>query len=113
MPMVETKRRGHEYYLRPILDALEAAITPRQWDEQKSMLFENNLGQMESFTAMVSFEFILASLGMSANVTSDQDDLVSSPELRIYGLSKVCRHAEGLPHDARGTRGGCSGGGQI
>ena len=27
---------------------------------------------MESFTAMVSFEFVLASLGLSANVTSDR-----------------------------------------
>ena len=35
------------------------------------MLFENNLAQLESFTAMVSFEFVLASLGLSAKVTSD------------------------------------------
>ena len=70
-PMAETERKGHEYYLRLVLDTLEAAVTPLQWGEQMSMLFENNLAQLESSTAMASFELVLSSLGLSANVTAD------------------------------------------
>ena len=71
-PMAETEWRGREYYLCPILDALEAAVTPRQRGKQNSILFESNLAQLESFFAMVSFELVLTSLGLSANVMSDR-----------------------------------------
>ena len=53
-PMGETEKWGHEYYLLLVLDALEATITPSQWGKQKSMLFENNLAQLESLATMVS-----------------------------------------------------------
>ena len=53
--MVDTKRHGHEYYLRPALDALEATMTPYQWTEQRSVVFENSLAQLESLAATVGF----------------------------------------------------------
>ena len=70
--VVETQRRRREYYLRPVLDALEAAVTPCQWRKQKNQLFEINLAQLESFAAIVSFELVLSSLGLFANVVADQ-----------------------------------------
>ena len=53
--VVETERRGREYYLCPTLDALEATLTPRQWGEQRGALFENNLAQLESFVVTIGF----------------------------------------------------------
>ena len=54
-PAADTERHGHEYYLRPTLDVLEATMTSRQWIEQRSVVFKNSLAQLESLAAAVGF----------------------------------------------------------
>ena len=62
-PALEVERK--EYYLRPTLDALEDAIPPRQWGEQKGVPFEYHVAQLEPSTATVSLEVALFSYDLS------------------------------------------------
>ena len=59
--MTEVEKRGREYYLRPALDALEDAIPPRQWGEQRGVPFKDHVAQLESSAATVSLEVALFS----------------------------------------------------
>ena len=56
-PIGEVERQGHEYYLRPSLDSLEAAFPPRHWSELQAAPFEHNLSHLESSTVAICFEF--------------------------------------------------------
>ena len=61
---MDTERCRHEYYLRPTLDVLEAAITPHQWIEQRGTIFEISLAQRESLAAAVGLLTCPALTGM-------------------------------------------------
>ena len=54
-PSTDTERHGREYYLRPSLDSLKAAISPCQWMDYKDAVFEDSLAHVESLAAVVSF----------------------------------------------------------